>query len=268
MRHLFAILAFGLFLTGCKNEKREAPQEGKTELKQTSDSDQKDQAQEDINIQPISHATAVITWDQKVFYLDPVGGAEAFEDMEEPGLVLITDNHGDHLNAETLLGLNLENVQIIAPQAVKDELPQELHDKVLVMANGQTKEVMGFSIEAIAMYNLPQDDPESRHKKGRGNGYVIEKNGQRLYISGDTEGVPEMRALEGIDIALVSMNLPYTMSVDQAADAVLEFQPKKVYPYHYRGQDGLADVDKFKNLVNQANEDIKVVQLQWYPDME
>lgn len=268
MKHLLGILAFCLLLTGCKNDNREDREESQAELEQATEIDEKDNASADINIQPVSHATAVINWGEAVFYLDPVGGATAFEGKEKPDFILITDIHGDHLNAETLQALDLEGVHMIVPQAVKEELPEEMDDILRTLDNGGTTRVLDFYIEAIPMYNLPEDDPESRHKKGRGNGYLIEKDGQRLYISGDTEDIPEMRVLKNIDIALVSMNLPYTMSVEQAADAVLAFKPKQVYPYHYRGQDGLADVDKFKSLVEEANEDIEVVQLDWYPERD
>jgi len=90
------------------------------------------------------------------------------------------------------------------------------------------------------MYNLPED-ADSRHTKGRGNGYIVMAGGKKMYISGDTEDITEMRALRGIDVAFVCMNLPYTMDVDQGADAVLEFKSKMVYPYHYLGQGGLND---------------------------
>ena len=98
------------------------------------------------------------------------------------------------------------------------------------------------------MYNL-REEAKKFHEKGRGNGYVIEKNDKRVYISGDTEDIPEMRSLQNIDIAFVCMNLPYTMTVENAASAVLDFKPNKVYPYHYRGTEGLSDVSKFKSLV-------------------
>ena len=87
-----------------------------------------------------------------------------------------------------------------------------------------------------------------------------------IYISGDTEDIPEMRALKNIDKALVCMNLPYTMTVESAASAVLDFQPKQVYPYHYRGTGGFSNVEEFKNLVNKTNPEIEVVQLNWYPN--
>ena len=113
------------------------------------------------------------------------------------------------------------------------------------------------------MYNL-REEALKFHTKGRGNGYVFSIDNQRIYFSGDTEDIPEMRALKNIDKAFVCMNLPYTMTVESAADAVLEFKPKEVYPYHYRGTVGLSDVAKFKSLVNKGNAEIKVVQLDWY----
>ena len=66
---------------------------------------------------------------------------------------------------------------------------------------------------------------------------MLTLGGKRIYIAGDTEGMPEMRALKNIDVAFVPMNLPYTMPPAEAADAVKAFKPKIVYPYHYRGSD-------------------------------
>ena len=89
--------------------------------------------------------------------------------------------------------------------------------------------------------------------------------GKRVYISGDTAGIDEMRELKNIDIAFVCMNLPYTMTVDKAASAVLDFKPSIVYPFHYRGKDGFSDVNRFKKLVNTDNKNIKVLLKNWYP---
>lgn len=212
---------------------------------------------------PISHATMVIEWDDTVIYVDPVGGTEVFTDLAKPDLILITDIHGDHMSGETLEGLNTEDVSIVLPQAVADKLPEDLSGNFEVLNNGLTRDFSGFTIEAIPMYNL-RPEALKFHEKGRGNGYVIEYAGERIYISGDTEDIPEMRALKDIDRAFVCMNLPYTMTVDSAADAVIEFAPKMVYPYHYRGGGGLSDVDKFEDLVTQSGKDIKVIQLDWY----
>jgi len=216
-------------------------------------------------VTPIEHATAVLQWDGTTIYIDPVGGAQAFEGQAAPDLILITDIHGDHLNVETLQSLEIENAQIIAPKAVAEQLPEGLMAKTTVLNNGQTGTFDGIAIEAIPMYNL-REEAKNFHVKGRGNGYVLEKEGTRVYFSGDTEDIPEMRALKNIDMAFVCMNLPYTMSVESAADAVLDFAPKQVYPYHYRGKPDVSDVAEFKRLVNQGNPDIEVIQLDWYPD--
>ena len=143
-------------------------------------------------------------------------------------------------------------------------MPDSLQNKTNVISNGQMIEDFEMVIEAIPMYNL-RPEALKFHEKGRGNGYVLERNGKRIYISGDTEDIPEMRNLKNIDIAFVCMNLPYTMTVEKAAEAVLAFKPKTVYPYHFRGTDGMSDVSKFKSLVETGNPEIKVTQLDWYP---
>lgn len=266
MKQLATLLIFIISFTACKNENREN-REYDSQVTEASEKVESERDSANVEIQPISHATAVVNWGDFVFYLDPTGGAEAFNVMDEPDLVLVTDIHGDHMDASTLQALDLENTTIIVPQAVKDELPQELHGQLVVLNNGESREFNGFSIEAIPMYNLPESD-DAFHTKGRGNGYIIERDGKRLYIAGDTEDIPEMRNLQNIDMALVPMNLPYTMDVDQAAEGVLAFEPKEVYPYHFRGEEGYADVERFKEIINERNENIEVVQLEWYPDRD
>jgi L-ascorbate metabolism protein UlaG (beta-lactamase superfamily) len=218
-----------------------------------------------VAVTPIEHASAVLTWETNTLYLDPVGDAELYADASEPNIIFLTDIHADHLSTSTLEAVTATGTLIIAPQAVADLLPDELQAKTTVLANGSTTQQRGFSIEAVPMYNLPESD-DSRHEKGRGNGYVIERNGTRVYVAGDTSDTPEMRAMKDIDIAFVPMNMPFTMSVESAADAVLEFAPRTVYPYHYRGQAGLADVNKFRTLVSEGNPNIEVILLNWYPD--
>lgn len=214
----------------------------------------------DLTIYPINHATMALTFDDKTIFVDPVGGAERFSDFDAPDIIFITDIHGDHLNAETLSALDTEETIFVVPMAVAEQLDVD-NEKIMVLNNGESVEVMGIPVSAIPMYNLPQDD-SAYHTKGRGNGYVIDFGGEMVYISGDTEDIPEMRELEGIDIAFVCMNLPYTMDINQAADAVTDFQPAVVYPYHFRGQ----DVQEFKNLVDSADVDVEVKLRDWYSE--
>ncbi len=223
----------------------------------------------DITIYPILHGTLAIQWQDKTIYCDPYGGGEVFAGLPDPDLVLITDIHGDHHNQETLDALNLANSTLVVPQAVKEKFPENYNDKVsaiVTIGNGADMVVSGINIKALPMYNMPQDE-DSRHTKGRGNGYVLTIAGTRIYISGDTEDIPEMRSLKNIDIAFVCMNMPYTMDVDQASSAVLEFKPKVVYPFHYRGGEGkFSDVEKFKALVNEGDGSIEVRLRTWYPN--
>ncbi|MFT6755301.1 MAG: L-ascorbate metabolism protein UlaG (beta-lactamase superfamily) [Urechidicola sp.] len=218
----------------------------------------------DITLHPIKHGTLVITFNNKTIYVDPYGGAEGFKGFNKPDIILITDIHGDHLNLETLEGLDTKNTLFITPQAVADKLPSTYKNQIEVLENRQGIHRFGIFISAVAMYNLPETS-DSKHPKGRGNGYVIYMGGKSVYISGDTEDITEMRSLYDIDVAFVCMNLPYTMDIHQASSAVLEFKPTIIYPYHYRGKDQISDIAKFKELVNEQDAIIEVRLRDWYP---
>ena len=221
-----------------------------------------------ITVTPISHATFVLRGDGKVIYNDPVGGAAAFSQQPKADIILVSDIHGDHLDTATIAALfadgarTSQSTALVVPQAVADQLPARLSARATVLKNGDERKVNGVSLEALPMYNL-RPEAAQFHVKGRGNGYLLTLAGERIYIAGDTEGIPEMRALKNIDRAFVPMNLPYTMPVAAAAEAVLAFAPKVVYPYHYRGQDGLSDVEAFAKTVR-AGGKTEVMLLDWY----
>ncbi len=265
MKQLAIITLTLLSFTACKNNQNTSEETAKV----TSEEISEETTETNFKVTPISHATMVLHWDGKTIYVDPVGGVDAFKDQDTPDLILITDIHGDHLNTETLSAVNTATTEVIAPKAVVDKLEEEeVQLKTITLDNGNETKVEGFpgfTFEAIPMYNL-REEALKFHEKGRGNGYVIEKDGFRVYISGDTEDIPEMRSLQDIDVAFVCMNLPYTMTVQSAASAVTDFKPKQVYPYHYRGTEGLSDVDLFATLIKKssASEAIEVVQLDWY----
>ena len=211
-------------------------------------------ASEVFTITPIKHASFVLQAGSTTVYVDPVGAAEDFSGFPPPDLILITHIHGDHLAPELVATLKQENTRIIGPPTVIEQLG---YGKVI--KNGETTEAVGLKIETIAAYNTTTERLKF-HPKGRDNGYVLSKEGERLYISGDTEDIPEMRALQDIDIALICMNLPFTMTVEQAASAVNEFKPGVVIPYHYRGKPDMSDIDAFERLVTTS----KVRKLKWY----
>jgi len=217
----------------------------------------------ELTIQPVTHATLVLTYQNKNIYIDPTGGADAFKGIGAPDLILITDIHSDHFDPKTIEAINTAKTTLILPQAVADKLPATIDkQKLIILKNDDKTTHAGISIAAVPMYNLPGAENASYHTKGRGNGYILDIGGKKIYISGDTADTPEMRALQHIDIAFVCMNLPYTMDVNEAAKGVLAFKPKAVYPYHYRGQ----DVNVFKTLVNAGDKNIDVRLRNWYPE--
>ncbi|GAB3531711.1 hypothetical protein GCM10027443_14450 [Pontibacter brevis] len=194
MKLLYTLAAiFVLVLTQANAQQRDSPDQIKTD-KGT------------LTIQPIQHGTLVLIWNNKTIYVDPTGGAEAFSGIAKPDVILITDIHGDHLHKETLDAIETEGAVMVVPQAVADQLPGKYKSQLKVISNGDSTTLAGILIKAVPMYNLPESE-DARHTKGRGNGYVLRLGGKNVYISGDTEGTPEMRALKDIDVAFVSMAL-------------------------------------------------------------
>ncbi len=198
----------------------------------------------DLVIQPVKHASFLLSWAGKTIYVDPAWDKALYEGYRRPDLILVTDIHRDHFDAAVLEAITGPATLIVAPAAVRDQLPASLHNHVIAIANGETTDAIGIRIETIPMYNLTQDRLRF-HPKGRGNGYVLTIGDRRIYVAGDTEDTPEMRSLHNIDVAFLPMNIPYTMTVEQAAAAVEAFRPKIVIPYHY----GQSDTGKFAELV-------------------
>jgi L-ascorbate metabolism protein UlaG (beta-lactamase superfamily) len=214
---------------------------------------------------PVEHASLALRWDGKTIYVDPVGGASKYADLPAPDVVFVTHSHSDHMDAATLKAVVQESTVLVIPQDVSSALASSgvlemVEDKV--MANGETIQVGDIKVEAVPMYNTTADRLRY-HAKGAGNGYVLDLDGTRVYVAGDTEDIPEMRALQDIALAFLPMNLPYTMTPEQAASAVLEFLPRVVYPYHYRGQD--QNPETFKSLVEATTDAVAVRLRNWYP---
>src|SRR5581483_5687435 len=187
----------------------------------------------DVQITPLFHASTLIQAGGKTIYLDPAKPAK-LSGLPKADLILITDIHPDHMDPESIAAISKPDTQIISSHAVAQTV-----SAAKPIANGETQSWQNWTIEAIPAYNLKRGPAPGKlfHDKGRGNGYVLTYGGKRFYFSGDTEGVPEMRALKNIDVAFVCMNLPYTMPPEEAAEAVKAFHPKIVIPYHYRGSD-------------------------------
>lgn len=205
-------------------------------------------------IQPGNHAGFMMLWGSQAIYVDPV--TNVYAGLPKATLILLTHEHGDHLNNTTLSAvIDPVQGQILAPQTAYNNLSASLKTVAQVLTNWGVVQTRGMTIQAVPAYNLTS----SYHPYGRGNGYVVTLGGRRIYISGDTDNTPEVRNLTNIDVAFVCMRPPYCMSVTDAAQAVRAFRPRVVYPYHYLGN----DVNLFKQLVG-TDLGIEVRLRSWY----
>ncbi len=214
-----------------------------------------------ITVHPVSHASIVLETPKGTIYVDPVGDPDRYAGFPDPDLILITHEHGDHYNEETLTAIATSGTRMITNPAVFAKLSDDLKSMSTGVGNGAKAMFAEMEIEAIPAYNTT-NERKKFHPQGRDNGYVLNFEGFRMYISGDTEDVPEMRALKNIDLAFVCMNLPFTMDAAAAASGVAAFAPTYVYPYHYRGRDGgTQDPAEFANLLS-GNTEVKLGN--WY----
>jgi hypothetical protein len=211
----------------------------------------------DVLIHPVNHASFVMRWKGRMIYNDPVGAASLYKGIAAADLVLISHAHSDHFDTGTLTAIKQAGTLMVAPAAVYSSLSTVLKAITIPLANGASTNLLGLTIDAIPAYN-------SNHPKGTGNGYIVTLGGRRLYMSGDTGDIAEMKTITGIDVAFVCMNVPYTMTVNQAAAIVRTFRPGVVYPYHYRNADNsLANLTSFKQLIG-TDLAIEVRQRKWY----
>jgi L-ascorbate metabolism protein UlaG (beta-lactamase superfamily) len=179
--------------------------------------------QKKLIIHFIGHGTLMLDYDGLIIHADPVGRYADYTKLPKADIILITHQHQDHLDKETIARILSDKTRIILNRASYDILG---FGKAL--ANGDTLTIKDIKITAVPAYNTTQ---------GRDNGYVLEIGGKRIYIAGDTEDIPEMKYLKNIDIAFLPMNQPYTMTAKQLIQAVKMIKPQIVYPYHYGDSD-------------------------------
>lgn len=184
----------------------------------------------DLAITFIGHGTLMFTFGGKVIHVDPVGQYADYGKLPQADLILITHEHQDHLDPRAVQRLRRPDTQVVVNEAGASQVAGGL-----ILKNGETKTVAGFKIEAVPAYNLVhlRQPGVPFHPQGKGNGYILTFGDKKVYVAGDTEITPEMKALKGIDIAFLPMNLPYTMTPEMVADAARAFKPKVLYPYHF-----------------------------------
>jgi L-ascorbate metabolism protein UlaG (beta-lactamase superfamily) len=199
----------------------------------------------DLEIYFIGHGSLMFTFGGKTIHVDPTGMFGDYDHLPKADLVLITHEHFDHFDPKTLAKITTEKTPIIATATVSKQLPG-----CTVMKNGDTIKLEGLTVEAVPAYNMVhmRSPGNPFHPKGVGNGYIITFGDKRVYVAGDTENTPEMKALKNIDIAFLPMNLPYTMTPEMVADAAKAFMPKILYPYHFGDTDTSKLVDLLKGV--------------------
>jgi L-ascorbate metabolism protein UlaG (beta-lactamase superfamily) len=216
-------------------------------------------AKGDLAVTPLQHAAVLFEWHGQAIYLDPTTPALVDPALPKADIVFITDIHPDHLDPPAIERIRKPGMLVVGPQAVADKTHVDT-----VMKNGDTLQVGDVVATAVPMYNLKRGPAAGKlyHDKGRGNGYELDFGGTRVYLSGDTECTPEMKALEKIDVAFVCMNLPYTMPPGEAGECIAAFKPKVLFPYHYKGSD-LAELDHA--LAGPAGKGIEIRKRAFYP---
>jgi L-ascorbate metabolism protein UlaG (beta-lactamase superfamily) len=200
----------------------------------------------------IGHGSLMIVFQGKVVQVDPFSAQTDYSVLPKADIILITHEHGDHFDLKAIQAIRKDNTRIYYTEKCAASLAGGK-----VMHNGDSQLYGPFKIEAVPAYNL-MNGPQAGmvyHPKGDGNGYILTLGDKRIYIAGDTENTPEMKALKNIDIAFLPMNLPYTMTPEMVADAVKAFKPKILYPYHY----GETDVRKLLDLLkDQKGTEIRI----------
>jgi L-ascorbate metabolism protein UlaG (beta-lactamase superfamily) len=204
----------------------------------------------DVGITFIGHGTLMMDFGGRVIHIDPWSRLADYATLPKADLVLITHAHGDHLDPSALAAIRKDSTVVVVSPVCEGKA-----DGAVVMRNGEERAFLGIPIAAVPAYNIvhKRDDGTPYHPRGEGNGYILSFGDTRVYVAGDTENTPEMKALKHITVAFLPMNLPYTMTPEMVADAARAFRPKILYPYHY----GNTDTSRLVALLA-GDEDIEV----------
>jgi L-ascorbate metabolism protein UlaG (beta-lactamase superfamily) len=200
----------------------------------------------EVEITFLGHGTLMLKYNDKVIHIDPYSRVADYDNLPKADLVLITHDHGDHLDAAALGKVRKESTEVWIATGCEGKV-----DGGVVMKNGDKKAFKEIGIEAVPAYNIPKETGDrALHPKGAGNGYILTFGKTRIYVAGDTDNTPEMKALKDIKVAFLPMNQPYTMTPEMVADAAEAFKPQILYPYHY----GQTDTSKLIELLKDEKE--------------
>ena len=202
----------------------------------------------------IGHGSLMFKVNGFVVYIDPVRSSGRYEFLPKADIILVTHEHGDHLDVKLINDLKKPETLLFCNENSTATVPW-----AMVMKAGGRQEFNNIIIEAVPAYNIVNERAPGQpfHPKGAGIGYLLTIGGKKFYIAGDTENTPEMKALKNIDVAFLPMNLPYTMTPEMVADAARSFKPKILYPYHY----GDTKTETLVNLLKNTDIEVRIRNL-------
>jgi L-ascorbate metabolism protein UlaG (beta-lactamase superfamily) len=207
----------------------------------------------EVAITFIKHGSLMLSYDGLSIQVDPVSGYANYGTFPKADLILVTHEHGDHLDPKAIDQLTGKKTLIVTNEAVSKKL-----DKGLILKNGEKKKFSGqFTVEAVPAYNYTPGR-EMYHPRNRDNGYILTMEDLRIYIAGDTEDIPELDELKNIDVAFLPVNQPYTMTIPQAVRAAKVLMPKVLYPYHF----GNTDVKLLKEKLTGSGIDVRIRKME------
>lgn len=217
----------------------------------------------DLTITFLGHGSLLLSFDGTTIAIDPYSKVADYSTLPKADIILVTHEHGDHLDLGAIKAIRSDRTVVAANPAAAEKIPG-----AMVLKNGDRKvfpgtrkNSPGIEVIAVPAYNLVHERSPGVpfHPKGQGNGYVLTFGDKRVYVAGDTENIPEMRTLAGVDIAFLPMNFPYTMTTEMVADAVRMLRPKILYPYHF----GDTDTSRIIALLKDRKEtEVRIRQMQ------
>jgi L-ascorbate metabolism protein UlaG (beta-lactamase superfamily) len=207
-----------------------------------------------VEIKFIGHGSLMFSVNNLNIYIDPVSSSGSYKDLPKADLILVTHEHGDHLDTELIKSLKKEGTVMFCNAKSAESVSW-----AKVMKPGDANTVQGITINAVMAYNIKNQRAPGQpyHPKGAGNGYVLTIGDKKIYIAGDTENIPEMNDLKNIYIAFLPMNLPYTMTPAMVADAAKSCKPAILYPYHY----GNTNTSEIINLLKDTGIEVRIRNL-------
>jgi L-ascorbate metabolism protein UlaG (beta-lactamase superfamily) len=202
----------------------------------------------------IGHGSLMFSVNNFFIYIDPVRSSGSYDNLPKADLILVTHEHGDHLDNDLIKTLRKDATVLLSNEKAAASVSWAKAVKA-----GEINIVSGITVMAVPAYNIKnmRAPGQPYHPKGSGNGYVITIGDRKIYVAGDTENIPEMKDLKKIDVAFLPMNLPYTMTPEMVADAAKSFSPAILYPYHY----GNTDTSIITNMLKDSGIEVRIRNL-------